>query len=149
MATYLLDTNILLRVDDALAEQSTQARLAIETLITQDHVCCITPQVIGEYYSVATRPVASNGFGWSAEKGRRERDNWLSRYPLLNENAEIFPLWMQLIDQHGRTGRRIFDLRLLAVMRAHHIMRLLTFDVEDFPLVAGCTIVHPKEVRVQ
>jgi predicted nucleic acid-binding protein len=146
MARYLLDTNILLRVDDAISEQSHLARLAFETLIFQDHACFVTSQVIGEYYSVATRPISSNGFGWGAKKGQRERDLWLSKCTLLEEIAEIFPLWMRLIDRYKVTGRRIFDLRLLAVMRAHQITHLLTFDVEDFPAVSGLTIVHPNQV---
>lgn len=146
MARYLLDTNILLRVDDAISEQSRLARQAFETLISQDHACFITSQVIGEYYSVATRPISSNGFGWGSEKGQRERDLWLSKCTLLEEIAEIFPLWMRLIDRYKVTGRRIFDLRLLAVMRAHQITHLLTFDVEDFPTVSGLTIVHPNQI---
>ena len=117
MAQYLLDTNILLRASDAGSDKQSLAQGAFEAVISQGHTCFLTAQVIGEYYSVVTRPISSNGFGWDTERGKLERDLWIARFSFLEETAEIFPRWIDLIDKFKVTGRRIFDLRILAVMR--------------------------------
>lgn len=146
MAQYLLDTNILLRASDAGSDKQSLAQGAFEAVISQGHTCLLTAQVIGEYYSVVTRPISSNGFGWDTERGKLERDLWIARFSFLEETAEIFPRWIDLIDKFKVTGRRIFDLRILAVMQVYKTSHLLTFDVDDFPALPGITIVHPSQI---
>ena len=146
MADYLLDSNILLRIDDALADHSPVARGAFRSLIAEGQNCLITPQVIGEYFSVATWSVSSNGLGWEFKKGQVERDQWLSRCALIPETNEIFPIWLRLIDEYRVTGRKIFDYRLIAVMLTFQVTHLLTFNTKDFPSIPGIVIVHPGEL---
>lgn len=146
MAQYLLDTNILLRASDAGSDKQRLAQGAFEAVIAQGDTCLLTSQVIAEYYSVITRPISSNGFGWDTERGKLERDLWIARFSFLEETAEIFPRWIDLIDRFKITGRRIFDLRLLAVMQVYKTSHLLTFDVDDFPGLPGITVVHPSQI---
>ncbi len=146
MAQYLLDTNILLRASDAGSDKQALARGSFEKVIAQGHTCFLTSQVIGEYYSVATRPIGSNGLGWDTERGKLERDLWIERFSFLEETAEVFPRWIDLIDKFKVTGRRIFDLRLLAIMQVYKTSHLLTFDVDDFPTLPGITVAHPSQI---
>lgn len=146
MAQFLLDTNVLLRASDAGSDKQVLARSSFESVVAQGDACFLTSQVIGEYYSVATRPLSSNGFGWPTDRGRLERDLWIARFSLLEETAEVFPRWIALMDRYHVTGRRIFDLRLLAIMQVYGISHLLTFDVEDFPVISGVTVVHPTQL---
>ena len=146
MAQFLLDTNILLRSSDAGSDKQVLARSSIESVIAQGHTCFLTSQIIGEYYSVVTRPISSNGFGWNSERGRFERDLWVSRFLFLEETSEVFLRWIDLIDRFEVTGRRIFDIRLLAVMQVYRISHLLTFDSDDFPELPEITITHPSQI---
>lgn len=146
MAQYLIDTNILLRASDAGSDKRDLARSAFRSLIGRGHICFLTAQVIGEFWSVATRPQESNGLGWSVERAESEIKKWRDRFLFFEETPEIYERWIDLISAHKITGRRIFDTRLLAVMLVHGATHLLTFDVGDFPKVSSITVVHPSEV---
>ncbi|NEP44002.1 MAG: PIN domain nuclease, partial [Okeania sp. SIO2H7] len=51
-----------------------------------------------------------------------------------------------LVIAHNIKGKRTHDLRLLAVMKAHQISNLLTFNPEDFIAIPGVNIIHPQEI---
>jgi predicted nucleic acid-binding protein len=63
MARYLLDTNILLRASDKTSSSYHLAVNAVARLISVGHECVITPQVLIEFWVVATRPLEVNGLG--------------------------------------------------------------------------------------
>ena len=143
MGTFLLDTNILLRASDAGSSDQALARTAFETLTAKGHSCVLTGQVVGEFFSVATRPLTANGFGWAVERGTSERLMWTERFGLLEETPEIYFYWMRLIETFKVSGRQIFDLRLLAIMQRHRTTHLLTFNTKDLPPLEGIHVVHP------
>lgn len=65
-ARVLLDTNILLRpsvVGDPLGPLAIEAIDELEKSGAVIHIC---PQNMQEFRQVATRPIASNGLGWSS-----------------------------------------------------------------------------------
>ncbi len=74
MTTYLLDTNVWLRTVQRESPQHSLAVEALATLLMQGDEVCITAQNVIEFWSVATRPVAANGLGWSVEVARQEID---------------------------------------------------------------------------
>ncbi len=53
----LLDTNVLLRIADKSHVMHQEAVDAVELLDERGHECVIVPQVIYEYWVVATRPL--------------------------------------------------------------------------------------------
>lgn len=67
MTNYLLDTNILLRSRDIDSPDYNLVDRTIKYLISNNHQCFITSQVLIEFWVVATRPVAVNGLGWTPE----------------------------------------------------------------------------------
>ncbi|MCP6762090.1 MAG: hypothetical protein NHB32_25830 [Fischerella sp. CENA71] len=71
MTDYLLDTNILLRSRDISSPDYNLVDCTIRYLISNNHQCFITPQVLIELWVVATRPVAVNGLGWTSEETER------------------------------------------------------------------------------
>ena len=60
MARYLLDTNVLLRAAAPTSVQHTAAVGAIERLLAGGEELFLAPQVLVEFWSVATRPVEVN-----------------------------------------------------------------------------------------
>lgn len=146
MPAYLLDTNVLLRLVDPAAEAHGTAVRAVSELLGRNEPCLLTSQVLIEFWSVSTRPLAANSLGWDPPKTRLEIDRLLNQFPLLEDTPGVFQRWLMLVTQHGVLGKRVHDLRLLAVMQAHGVDHLLTFNVSDFPSSAGVTLVHPQQI---
>ncbi len=144
MIYYLLDTNILLRLSDENSPVHLLVTRAIANLLRQGHQVCITSQIIIEFWAVATRPVNVNGLGWSHEKTRTEVEQLLNQFPLLDETPQIFPHWLSYVTTNRVMGKRVHDARLIAVMLAHGVTHLLTFNTDDFTSAEGIVIVHPQ-----
>ena len=146
MAKYLFDTNILLRLSDRISANYALARDATYILIEQGHKCCLTSQIIIEFWVVATRPTEVNGLGWTAERTKNQINQFLTRFTVLEETPEIFTLWFQLVTDYNIKGKRTHDIRLLAVMKAHSITHLLTFNPDDFVPLPNIIILQPQDL---
>jgi len=94
MARYLIDTNVLLRAADTSSAQHSTISRAIASLKENDHELLLAPQVLMEFWSVATRPLEVNGFGWLVESVRNEINKLLDLFPLLPETSAVFDEWL-------------------------------------------------------
>ncbi len=148
MTRYLLDTNVVLRFCNPSDVQYNLATDAISRLLSQGDECFLTAQVLVELWVVATRPVEVNGLGWAVEETRSTIDQLLNRFPLLEESPQIFPNWLELVTVKRVMGKRTHDVRIVAVMLAHGVTHLLTFNSSDFIVSAGITIVRPQELVI-
>ncbi|MBD1943421.1 type II toxin-antitoxin system VapC family toxin [Coleofasciculus sp. FACHB-712] len=148
MTRYLLDTNVVLRLSSPTDVQHSLAIDAISCLLTQENECFLTAQVLVEFWVVATRPIEVNGLGWAVEQTRNTVDQLLDRFPLLEEIPQIFPNWLDLVTINRVMGKRTHDVRIVAVMLAHGITHLLTFNPRDFTGISGITIVRPQELLI-
>lgn len=146
MNRYLLDTNILLRLSDPNSVSYSLARDATYWLIDRGHKGYLTSQIIIEFWVVATRPVEVNGLGWTAERTRNQINQLMARFSLLEENSDIFTHWLQLVTTYQIKGKRTHDIRLMAVMKAHQITHLLTFNPDDFIPLNDIIIIHPQDL---
>ncbi|GBE75008.1 MAG: type II toxin-antitoxin system VapC family toxin [Microcystis sp. LE18-22.4A] len=146
MANYLFDTNIFLRLSDRISANYALARDATYILIEQGHKCCLTSQIIIEFWVVATRPTEVNGLGWTPERTKNQINQFLTRFTVLEETPEIFTLWFQLVTDYNIKGKRTHDIRLLAVMKAHSITHLLTFNPDDFVPLPNIIILQPQDL---
>lgn len=145
MASYLIDTNVLLRSAVDTSVRNPTAAGAIAILLAQGNELFIAPQVLTEFWSVATRPVAVNGLGWSVDVVRGEIDRLLDQFPLLQETPSLFGEWLRLVTQHRVVGKRVHDTRLVAILNIHKVARLLTFNIDDFK-VFGDIAISPDEI---
>ena len=59
----LLDTNLVLRLSDALSPLRPVAQQAIEALWLRGDLPALTTQNLIEFWAVATRPAEANGLG--------------------------------------------------------------------------------------
>ena len=145
---YLVDTNVLLRTVDARAVQHESAKQAIYHLSLQKNRIFITAQTLIEFWAVATRPVESNGLGWNYERAIQELGEIQRRFPLLPDSPVILQEWLRLLAATRFAGKRVHDARLAAVMLAHGVTHLLSFNVEHFNTFPGIVVVSPVAVSV-
>jgi predicted nucleic acid-binding protein len=61
---------------------------------------------------------------------------------VLPDSPLAYGEWKRLILQHGITGVRVHDARLVALMNVHRVGRILTFNTRDF-VAFGVEVVHP------
>lgn len=147
MTHYLLDTNILLRSRDIASPDYNLVDRTIRYLISNNHRCFITSQVLIEFWVVATRPLAVNGLGWTPEETELLVQMLINQFEWLEETPDIFRLWFSLATTHKISGKRTHDLRIQAVVLSHNISHILTLNPKDFVEFEGITIVHPNSIK--
>jgi predicted nucleic acid-binding protein len=147
MARYLVDTNVLLRMLQPQSAQRAAAVQAIAGLAAKGDLLFVTPQVMIEFWAVSTRPLAVNGFAWSPKEAATQVSGILERFPLLEDSPAVFQHWTELVSSHGVTGKQAHDVRLVAVMQAHDVAMLLTFNTDDFSRYQSMTAIHPDSVQ--
>ena len=147
MARILTDTNIWLRVADPGATQHGIAVRAVTRLLSEGHELCLCPQNLIEFWAVATRPTAANGFGWTPEEVSAEIAGLEARFALLPDTPEIFTIWKGLVQSSPIRGKRTHDARLAAVYLAHRAHALLTFNADDFAAFSALRLLDPPTVE--
>jgi predicted nucleic acid-binding protein len=142
----LIDTNIVLRMADAGHAMHDQALAAIDWLDSQGHECVIVPQVLYEYWAVATRPLANNGLGMSPTETDLALSQWTTVFRLLLDERGIFDHWRTLVTTHDVKGKNAHDARLVAATQRHGLTHLLSFNKPDFTRFAQIQVFTPAEV---
>lgn len=146
MATFLVDTNLLLRLSDKTSSSRDLVEQAIGSLRLRGDLLCITAQNIVEFWAVATRPLEANGLGWTTQRTGTEVEQLLNTFRLLQDSPDILTHWQALVTAHDIKGKKTHDARLVAVMQAHGVTHLLTFNTDDFKGYHEITLIHPTEV---
>jgi predicted nucleic acid-binding protein len=144
--TYLLDTNVLLRLAQPNHPMHSFAVYAVTRLHEQEGALWIIPQNLIEFWTVATRPLNVNGLGMTVETASQEVTRIKAFFPLHPDRPEIFQLWEKLVIQHQVMGKQAHDTRLVAAMRVYQITHLLTFNTNDFKRFNEITAVDPREI---
>src|SRR5689334_16057374 len=101
MDRYLLDTNVVLRSIDPRSPEHPRIRNALATLTGRGDIPCLTPQVLIEFWNVATRPASANGFGWGMTATEAEVRRLLGTFPLLSDTPDVFPNWLRIVTAGG------------------------------------------------
>lgn len=142
----LVDTNVLLRLAQPSSPHHTVARDALLALDDAGIELCLVPQVLYEYWAVATRPAAANGLGLTVPQADAAVELLLADYPLRRDERGVFGHWRSLVVTHDVKGKNAHDARLVAAMARHGLSHLLTFNVGDFARFAGVTALAPADV---
>jgi len=143
----LLDTNVLGRMTDSADPQGIMARRAVHALLAKRERLIIVPQNLYEFWAVATRkpgvpPAGQNGLGMTPEQASQWLRFFQRRFALLPDREELLVHWHSLVKTLGIKGLRSYDARLVAAMQSYGIMRLLTFNMDDFKDFA-VTLIDP------
>jgi predicted nucleic acid-binding protein len=118
---------------------------AVETLLSKGEAVYYCPQNIAEFWHVATRPAAANGFGFSQQEVIAEIGSIERVLTLLPEIPQIYTAWREVVSVHRVQGIKVFDARLAATAIVYGVDRILTFNGADFKRF-GKAVVDPTMV---
>lgn len=148
--SYLLDTNILVRLANSADTLYPATLGAVAELYLRGETVHITAQNLVEFRAVATRPTSANGLGLTAAQVEIKTDGFEQKFNLLPDTPDIFPAWKSLVAVAGVIGKQVHDARLVAVCHVHSVSHLLTFNTGHFTrfasIGAGIAAVHPASV---
>ena len=142
----IVDTSVILRLSQPNTPACEQSIAALDQL-GATHTCCIVPQVLYEFWVVATRPIDKNGLGFSPEVATAEVQGLTKLFPLLRDERAIYEQWQQLVTRHDVRGKTAHDTRIVAAMYRHGVTDLLTFNVRDFQRYDDITVHSPATMR--
>jgi predicted nucleic acid-binding protein len=145
---YLLDTNILLRLANTDDPTCPVALQAFQELRKGRETLCYTPQVLAEFWGVATRsPSTRGGLGLSPAETERRVRVIEPYYRLLPDSLATYQEWRQLIVRYAFVGAQAHDAQLIASIKAYGISHLLTFNVGHFRRYRDITVIEPQHIR--
>ena len=142
----LIDTNLLVRLDDQAHATHAEAVAAIGVLKANGHECVLVPQVLYEYWVVATRPIQVNGLGMDIALAEQAIDEWMALFRVLLDERGIFVRWKSLVATYQVRGKTAHDTRLVAAMQRHGVSSLLTFNGPDFARFQAIQVYSPAEI---
>ena len=118
----------------------------MKALIGTGEELIVCPQVLIEFWAVATRPRPVNGFGWSPDETGAHVAGIRRQFDFVDDGPGVFSVWLDLVTACGASGKRVHDLRLLAFAIARSLDRILTFNPADFPDQSRIIVVHPAAI---
>ncbi len=145
--SYLIDTNVLLRLINSHDSQYPQAQNAINKLLQQGIELNIVPQNLFEFWVVATRPANVNGLGLTVEEATHEMALLKQLFAIKSSSPSVLKAWEDLVVKHEVKGKQGHDARLLAAMITHKISHVLTFNVEDFTRFSEIVAISPLTIQ--
>jgi predicted nucleic acid-binding protein len=142
----LVDTNVLARLAHKGHPHTAAANAAIHQLWADGHELRVVPQVLYEYWSVATRSTEQNGLGFSTEVVDADIQPFSRVFSVLRDERGILEPWRAIAATYKVQGKQVHDTRLVAAMQRHDLTHLLTFNVADFQRYAGIDLLDPQSV---
>jgi len=139
----LVDTNVLVRVAHKNHPHTPVAEGALRQLWNDGHELRVVPQVLYEYWSVATRTAEQNGLGFSTDVVDADIDRFKQLFSVLRDERGILEPWQALAARGAVQGKQTHDARLVAALQRHGLTHLLTFNAGDFQRYAGVAILNP------
>src|SRR5437867_1164896 len=109
-----------------------EARDCVRLLLRQKETIQLVPQVMCEFWVVATRPIANNGLGMTPDTVKRKLEKAESFFELLPDSAGIYREWLRLVQTYLVAGVSAHDARIVAAMKVHAVTHLVTFNADDF-----------------
>lgn len=125
----VVDTNILL----AATDESRAAHAAATQFLNQDaRRLALTPQIVREYLSVATRPPEANGLGLSGTAATSNIGLLLEDMTLLPEDLQAVQHLVRLVSGGSAAGKQVHDANVVAVALAHGASVIVTDNSRHF-----------------
>ncbi len=146
MNRVVLDTNILLRIAEPLHSLHAMTLEAVRQLRLSDRQPVVLPQIIYEFWAVATRSRENNGLGMTASGAEATLDDITRRMPLMRDERGVYDNWRQLLRTYAVTGVPSHDMRIVAAMVRHGIPALLTANSRHFLRYTAIEVLTPEDV---
>lgn len=143
---YLPDTNAVLRLVNKKDPLHQIVRQAIKKLEQNGEELVIVPQVLVEFWAVATRPITANGLGMTIDEAEQELESLKKLFKVLPENERIFDEWKRLVVKYKVSGKVTHDARIAAAMMVHKIENILTLNPNDFKRFSEIKAIRPQDI---
>ena len=127
-----VDTNVFLSATDKDREGHRKSLEFLNSGLNGEVSLFICGQIIREYLVVATRPPENNGLGLTSSAARENVNRFLEVAGLLDETRESMNFLLEFVKTKRLKGKRIHDANILAVMKAHGVRRLYTYNPDHF-----------------
>jgi predicted nucleic acid-binding protein len=144
--TFLIDTNVPLRMAEIGHAQRQAALDAVSTLTRRGHELVVVPQNLYEFWAACTRPKNVNGLGTTPAQAAAELATLRSLFRLVHDTPSVYAEWERLVLTSGVSGKQAHDARLAAAMIVHGVGHLLTFNAADFQRFPTITAYTPDAV---
>ena len=128
----LLDANILVHSKQPASPHYQAITQMLTDFAENSEDLAVCQQVLYEYYVVATRPAAQNGYGISADDAIDQINDFKSAYTYINDPDNLLAEWQSIIVKYKTIGKTAHDARLVALMHAQSIDRIYTMNPGDF-----------------
>jgi predicted nucleic acid-binding protein len=126
--SVFVDTNVLLRSIEVSDPSHDAAVRAIAALIRAGESLIVTPQIMAEFWNVATRPRDRNGIGLTPDMAKAELSQIEGYFTVVAESIEVYNTWKHLVAERGVNGVEAHDARLAAAMKVSGITKILTLN---------------------
>lgn len=123
---------MLLRFADRRDPLHPITRAAVRQLRQEGRQLHIASQNGVEFWNVATRPAARNGFGLRPTDAEPLLRLIERLFPVLPDGPAAYAEWRHLVVRFGVAGVQVHDARLVATMLVNGITDILTFNASDF-----------------
>lgn len=146
---FLLDSGILLRLVDERDLQHDLVEAAVGMLGNRGDELYISSQNIAEFWNVATRPVANNGFGLPPTTVAKLFDDSIEpSCAVLAELGTLQVEFRRLLTKYSVVGKQVHDARLVAMMLTWQIDNILTLNERNFLrfVPEGIAVVSPASL---
>lgn len=141
--SVFVDTNVLLRTIEVADAMHEAAVRAITVLIRAGETLIVTPQIVAEFWNVATRPRDRNGIGLTPAGASAELAQIQAFFTVVAETTDVYDAWKNLVTHYEVSGVATHDARLVAAMKIYGITRILTFNGRDFERYAEVEVADP------
>jgi predicted nucleic acid-binding protein len=142
-ASYLVDTNVLLRLAQPDSPEHKSIQQCAEILWGQGAELFYTSQNLAEFWNVCTRPANRNGFGFSISEADERASLIEAKLNFAADSEATHQEWRRIVVIEGVSGVQVHDARLVAAMHVHEISSLLTLNVQDFRRYGDINVVSP------
>lgn len=143
----LLDTNVLVSLANPADRNHSLTVQTIQGLRAQKVSILLAPQILYEFWVVATRDLAANGMGYTPEDCFSLIHQFLSVFPVIEDLPGLLKEWLHLVKNNGCRGKVSHDASIVATMQMHQIQQIITYNGADFNRFSGIQPIDPESLR--
>ena len=126
-----LDTNVLIYASNNISPWHQSSKEKIQKLLSEEFRLFISPQILREYVSVASRSIGiEKPTPWEMILSNYEY--FQNNFTLLDEGRHTVIELSRLLSKIPAAGKHVHDANIVATMLAHDIPNLLTHNTGDF-----------------